>query len=69
MNHYSNHEIVYEIRCVVITCEILFAFHYVEIEKELEVKKKTIQSLMKRAVNKVECTDIFEILVCVRIMN
>ena len=69
MNHQSDHEIVYEIRCVVITCRILFECTYSQIEEKLEVKQRTAQALIQRAVNRAECTDIFEILVCIRFMN
>ena len=63
-------KIVYKTQCVVIICKILFEFSYVEIKKKLEMKKKkTIQSFIKRTVNRTKCTNIFEILTCVRIMN
>ena len=69
MNHQTDHEIVYEIRCVVITCRILFKCTYFEIEQKLDVKRNTAQAFVNRAVNKTECTDILEILVCVRFIN
>ena len=69
MNHQSDHEIVYEIRCVVITCRILFECTYPQIEEKLEVKQRTAQALIQRAVNRAKCTDIFEVLACIRSMN
>ena len=69
MDHHSGHEIAYELRCAVVTCRILYESPYAEIEKKLGVKQKTAQSLMKRAVDRAGCTDIFEVLACVRIMD
>ena len=63
MNHQLNHEIVYKIRCVVITCRILFECTYLQIKEKLEIKQRTTQTLVQRAVNKVE------ILICILFMN
>ena len=69
MNHQSDHEIVYEIRCVLIICRILFECTYSQIKEKLEMKQRTAQAFIQRAVNKAKCTDIFEILICIRFMN
>ena len=69
MNDKAGHEVVYELRCAIVTCRIIFGCNYFEIEQKIGVVRGTAQTLMKRAIKRAGCEDFYEVLTFVGVME
>lgn len=56
---------LYELRCAIITCRILYGATYDDIERKTGVARDTARKIATRAIERAGCENIHEVLACV----